>query len=182
MPHPVHAPQCDATNPRGLLPRAHRDRNDDRPGGGRARRLPGARRDRDRIEDRHAGKALQVGLLELGEPSLFTCPECPGILLRLKSGGGLRIRCHTGHAYTAASLLAELTEKVEEALWNAVRSVQESTLLMEHVAAHLREAGDEGLAATYRRKAAEALETSEWVTQAVMRHEVVGGESAETGR
>jgi two-component system, chemotaxis family, protein-glutamate methylesterase/glutaminase len=58
-------------------------------------------------------KALHVGVADLGEPSLFTCPECHGILLRLKAGGGLRFRCHTGHAYTADALLAELTESVE---------------------------------------------------------------------
>ena len=86
-------------------------------------------------------KALQVGLGEIGEPSMFACPECHGVLLRLKAGGGLRFRCHTGHAYTAAALLAELTESVEDALWNSIRSVEESSLLMDHIATHMQELG-----------------------------------------
>ena len=120
--------------------------------------------------------AYQLGLESLGEPSIFTCPECHGTLLRLKTGGGLRYRCHTGHAYTADSLLADLTEAVEGTLWDAVRSVQESALLMEHIAAHLQEAGNAERAKLYRGKAAQALERSEQVRQAAMRQEAVSEE------
>jgi two-component system chemotaxis response regulator CheB len=122
-------------------------------------------------------KALHYGLGELGEPSLFTCPECHGILLRLKTGGGVRFRCHTGHAFTADALLAELTESVEGVLWNAVRAVQESALLMEHIAAHVRESGDGALASAYESKAAEARGRAELVRRAVMGHEALSGET-----
>jgi two-component system chemotaxis response regulator CheB len=33
---------------------------------------------------------LAAGVFELGDPSLLTCPDCHGALLRLKTGGGLR--------------------------------------------------------------------------------------------
>src|SRR5262249_46832399 len=119
-------------------------------------------------------KALDVGVTHLGEPSLFTCPECHGTLLRLNTdGGGLRFRCHTGHAFTAAALLADLTESVEDALWNAVRSVEESSLLMQHLASHLREDGNEGSAALYELKAAAAGQRAELVKRVVMQHEIV---------
>jgi len=121
-------------------------------------------------------QALHAGFGDIGEPSLFTCPECHGTLLRMKSGGGVRFRCHTGHAYTADALLAELTESVEGVLWNAVRSVQESSLLMEHIAAHLRGTGAAELAAVYDRKAVEAQGRAEFVRRAVMRHETLSGE------
>jgi two-component system chemotaxis response regulator CheB len=121
-------------------------------------------------------KAIPAGLVGLGEPSLFTCPECHGILLRMKTGGGLRYRCHTGHAYTADALLSELTESVEGVLWNAVRSVQESSLLMQHIAAHVRESGHPDLAGRYDRKAAEAGERAELVRRVVMGHETVSEE------
>src|SRR4051812_28114126 len=51
--------------------------------------------------------ALQAGVMGLGPPSPYTCPECHGTLLQMKTGGLLRFRCHTGHAYTLSSLLAE---------------------------------------------------------------------------
>jgi two-component system chemotaxis response regulator CheB len=98
-------------------------------------------------------------------------------LLRLKAGGGVRFRCHTGHAFTADALLAELTESVEGVLWNAVRAVQESSLLMEHVAAPVRESGDGTLASVYERKAAEARGRADLVRRAVMGHETLSGET-----
>ena len=123
-----------------------------------------------------ADKALQWDVAESGEPSLFACPECHGTLMRMKVGGGVRFRCHTGHSYTADALLAEMTEVVEGTLWNAVRSVQESSLLMEHCAAHARENGQADLAALYDRKAVEARERAELVRRVVMGHEKLSGD------
>jgi two-component system chemotaxis response regulator CheB len=119
------------------------------------------------------GKALDVGVMRLGEPSAFTCPECHGALLQLKQGGMMRFRCHTGHAYSAGSLLAELTESVEDTLWTAVRSIQESAMLMRHLAEHLSN-GDAALAEQFLQKADEAQKRSEVVRQAVMNHEKMG--------
>lgn len=83
-------------------------------------------------------KALDAGVLELGEPSNFACPECHGVLLQVKDGGSLsRFRCHTGHAYSVESLLTEITEKMDEALWNSIRAFEEGELLMRHMAQHL---------------------------------------------
>jgi two-component system chemotaxis response regulator CheB len=122
-------------------------------------------------------KAMQVGVVDLGEPSLFTCPECHGSLLRIKNGGGLRFRCHTGHAYTADALLAELTESIESVLWTAVRTVQESSLLMGHIAEHVRQSGQQSdLAAKYDRKAADAMRRSELVRDALVGLETLSNE------
>src|ERR1044071_7386560 len=72
--------------------------------------------------------AREAGVTRLGAPSVFTCPECHGTLLQLKENGRTRYRCHTGHAYSADSLLADLTESVEETLWSAIRSIDESAI------------------------------------------------------
>jgi len=45
-------------------------------------------------------KALDAGVLQLGEPSNYACPECHGVLLQMKEGTLFRFRCHTGHAYS----------------------------------------------------------------------------------
>jgi two-component system chemotaxis response regulator CheB len=44
-------------------------------------------------------------IADLGPPSLFTCPECHGALVKLRDQHPLRFRCHTGHAFTAVSRL-----------------------------------------------------------------------------
>jgi two-component system chemotaxis response regulator CheB len=67
-----------------------------------------------------------------------------------------------GHAYTADALLAELTESVEGALWDAIRSVEERSLLRDHVPAHVQRVSDPSLASAYEQNAAEARQRRAW--------------------
>lgn len=78
----------------------------------------------------------EPAILELGEPSLFTCPDCHGSLLEVRDAVPARFRCHTGHGYTSASLDAELGEKIEDALWNAVRALEEHAMLLKQMSEH----------------------------------------------
>jgi two-component system chemotaxis response regulator CheB len=112
---------------------------------------------------------LESGLLRIGQLSPFTCPECHGVLLQLRSGRLLRFRCHTGHAFSARSLLAELSESIDDALWNTLRALDESVLLMRHVAEHLRQGGQD-LCTAYRftQHADETLQRADIVRQLVM--------------
>lgn len=82
-------------------------------------------------------KALDAGVLQLGEPSNYACPECHGVLLQMKEGTLFRFRCHTGHAYSIDSLLTDITEKMDDALWNSIRAFEEGELFMRHMAKHL---------------------------------------------
>lgn len=61
----------------------------------------------------------------LGDQAPFNCPDCGGVLWQMKHGQLLRYRCHTGHAFSAAALLARQSEKVEETLWVALRMFEE---------------------------------------------------------
>jgi two-component system chemotaxis response regulator CheB len=124
-------------------------------------------------------QGLHAGVERLGENSTFACPECHGVLHHVEHGGGMRFRCHTGHAYTADALLAELTESAEESLWNAVRSIEETSLLMQSIASRARDAGDGKLAEAYERKATETARRSELLRQLVLRHEIVSEERLE---
>jgi len=96
--------------------------------------------------------ALQAGVEKLGQLSLYTCPECHGALLQMMTGGLLRFRCHTGHAYTLNSLLAELTVSIEGAFWNALRAAQESVMLLRHISEHLRQSGEAEAAEAFARE------------------------------
>ncbi|MFN3997815.1 chemotaxis protein CheB [Algoriphagus sp.] len=67
---------------------------------------------------------------KIGEQAPFNCPGCGGVLWKVEKDKDLRFRCHTGHAYTAASLLTEQTEKMEETMWTALRMFEEHKNLL----------------------------------------------------
>lgn len=115
--------------------------------------------------------ALDAGVLKLGEPSNYSCPECHGVLLQLREGKRVRFRCHTGHAYSVESLLAEITEGVEDSIWSAIRSIEESVLLLRHMAEHL--GGDENghTAGQFLAQAQEAQRRADLVRRAVLTQE-----------
>ena len=69
-----------------------------------------------------------------GDPSLFTCPDCHGAMVRLRDATPPRFRCHTGHAFTALSLEAELAERIEASAWNTIRSLEEHVMLLNQMA------------------------------------------------
>src|SRR5690606_35196350 len=68
----------------------------------------------------------------LGDQVPFNCPGCGCVLWMINKDKDMRFRCHTGHAYTSSSLLAEQTKKIEETMWIALRMFEErKNLLME---------------------------------------------------
>lgn len=66
----------------------------------------------------------------LGEQVPLNCPGCGGMLWKIEEGPFLRFRCFTGHAYTAAALLAEQNNKIEETMWTALRMFEERRNLL----------------------------------------------------
>jgi two-component system chemotaxis response regulator CheB len=117
--------------------------------------------------------ALELGIIKLGDLSPFTCPECHGVLLQLKEGNLLRFRCHTGHAYSLNTLLAEVTQSIEEILWEGIRSIQASEMLMVHTAKHLREMNEHEAADLLLQKAEDAKRRANLVRQAVISNEIL---------
>jgi two-component system chemotaxis response regulator CheB len=115
--------------------------------------------------------ALESGIMSWGEPSVYACPECHGVLLQLKEGGNVRFRCHTGHAYSVDSLLAEFTDKTEETLWSAIRALEEGVLLMRDLAKHFGERHNDADAEALLTRAEEAQRRADLVRQAVMNHD-----------
>lgn len=110
--------------------------------------------------------ALEAGVLKMGSPSIFTCPECHGALLEISEGDRSRFRCHTGHAFSHESLLAELNGRIEDTLWIAIRTIQESALLMQHLAEHLNAQRHNEAAAVLASAACEAKQRADLVRQA----------------
>jgi two-component system chemotaxis response regulator CheB len=82
----------------------------------------------------------------IGPPSKFTCPECGGALWEIQDGKLLRYRCHVGHGYTAESLMAAQGEKLEDALWSALRALEETAGMRRRMANRARRGGWEIMA------------------------------------
>lgn len=60
-----------------------------------------------------------------GKLSAFACPDCRGALWEIEDGQLLRYRCHEGHAYSPQSLLSSKSDELEDALWSALRALDE---------------------------------------------------------
>jgi two-component system chemotaxis response regulator CheB len=73
-----------------------------------------------------------------GALSVFTCPECGGSLWQVDEQTVVRFRCHVGHACNGEALLAEQTEIPEAALWTAVRTFKDKTVLARQLAGQER--------------------------------------------
>jgi two-component system chemotaxis response regulator CheB len=87
---------------------------------------------RHRLENLIAeeGNALKGGVMGLGKVSQYTCPDCHGVLVQIEEGSVLRFRCHTGHAFSIKSLLVEVSEAIDNGLWDTIRALEERVLLL----------------------------------------------------
>ena len=95
---------------------------------------------------------------QIGRPSRYACPDCHGILWQVADGELIRFRCRVGHAYTAESMLSVHSESVENALYAALRALEESSSLSRQLA---RNAEQRGLASLVTRLDGKAAETEE---------------------
>lgn len=77
----------------------------------------------------------------------FTCPECGGPIYELRDGELVRYRCRVGHSFTGESMLAGQSEALEDALWNAYNTLQESALVAERMATDAHRRGHKHVAA-----------------------------------
>jgi two-component system chemotaxis response regulator CheB len=60
-----------------------------------------------------------------GKPSAFGCPDCGGVLWEIEDGNLVHYRCRVGHAFGPESLLAAQSDDIEDAMWVALRALEE---------------------------------------------------------
>lgn len=61
--------------------------------------------------------------------SVYTCPDCGGVMWEMDDQGLVSFRCHVGHAYSIQSLLVQQAEALEDGLWHAIRVLREKAIL-----------------------------------------------------
>lgn len=132
------------------------------------------------IEIAKGKNGLTMGILEKGTPSALACPECHGALTQFEEGKLLRYRCHTGHAHTAESLLASIRENVEKSMWEVMRGMEESHILLNKMADIMEEAGDVRSAEQYRREAQHIQNRAISVQRAIELADLSAGEVPQT--
>jgi two-component system chemotaxis response regulator CheB len=124
-----------------------------------------------------AGVSLpEKTVLELGELTPFTCPECHGTLIRIKEGNGFRFRCHTGHGFTSDALLEDIMQTVGELIWQTQRGFQEASMLLEHIGHHMLEQGEAPKAKVFLAKALELNQRASAFQRIAIGHESLSEE------
>ncbi len=69
----------------------------------------------------------------LGNLTSFSCPECGGPLWNVNDSSVDRFRCHTGHAFTAQTLAADLSSAAEQSLWVALRTMEDRARMFDRL-------------------------------------------------
>ncbi len=111
------------------------------------------------------------GILSMGDLTPLTCPECSGTLVSFREGHLIRYRCHTGHSYTASTLLADVTKSIEDTMWKSVRGLEESVILLNQAADQLEQGGQTDAAEKYRTQSAEALDRAHRIRELIFANE-----------
>jgi len=125
------------------------------------------------------GERIRPGRIYVAPPDHHLVIE-PGVVLQLKEDDRIiRFRCHTGHAYSLESLVAEIDEAIEESLRSALRSVEEKILLMNHIAEHVRAADSGSVTEQFLRAAQVAQRRADLVRQAVIQADISPATSAD---
>lgn len=95
---------------------------------------------------------------QLGEKSIYACPDCGGGLWNINKGGKGqgkvdRYRCHIGHSYSEKDLVVKQGEIFESTLWTALRIMEERKTLFRKMEDDHAKRGFSTLAKNYKEKA-----------------------------
>ena len=126
------------------------------------------------------GGAFEKGIMDVGELTPFTCPECHGALVKLMEGKMTRYRCHTGHGYSDSALLEGVMESTGEQLWQVMRSLEEAVMLIQHMSKDAEHAGNTHRAGALLVTAKDLEARAKSFHASVLNHESLSGDNIES--
>ena len=85
-------------------------------------------------EEQEASELMESQLAVDGAPTELACPDCGGALWEREDGDLVRFGCRVGHVYSPESLVAEHGKALEQALWAALRGLEERADLYRRMA------------------------------------------------
>jgi len=123
---------------------------------------------------------LETAAMLTRVPSPYSCPDCNGVLFRVDEDKQDRFTCHTGHGFSASALFDGYVDSVEQKLWESIRSMQETMMLLSESAARAVAAGEDAVAGTLTKTAfdlEERLETLRVIATKQPVAEILEGDS-----
>jgi two-component system chemotaxis response regulator CheB len=93
-----------------------------------------------------------------GEITGLTCPECQGGIWLTHEGRTARFRCRVGHEYSEETFAASQGDRVEIALWTALRALEERAALHRRMAERAATRSQRNRVERYEQVASDALE------------------------
>jgi len=103
-----------------------------------------------------------------GHSSPYSCPDCGGVLWEIKDGDFMRYRCRVGHAWTSDALLAKQADTLDDALWTALRALEESASLSRRIARRHQDRGSARLAERFEAQAVSLEARAKVIRDALM--------------
>jgi two-component system, chemotaxis family, protein-glutamate methylesterase/glutaminase len=100
-----------------------------------------------------------------GAPSAFACPDCGGVLWELADDELIRFRCRVGHAYSPDSLTTKQLQTLEDALWVALRAMEEQVALTKRLRDQASGRGQQQLAERFAKRQEHAESRAELIRQ-----------------
>ena len=122
-----------------------------------------------------AGEGLG-GLGLPGSPTGLSCPVCGGVLGEQADGDELKLECRIGHVVVLEALLDAKAAAVEDALWAAVRALDEKAALERRLSERAQQREDAEAAALHARVSRAAQRRAGIVRDVLVAHQVTPAE------
>jgi two-component system, chemotaxis family, protein-glutamate methylesterase/glutaminase len=107
--------------------------------------LPEGPHEVEDAEQQEESELIAAQLAVNGTPTELACPDCGGALWEREDGDLVRFGCRVGHVYSPESLVAEHGKALEQALWAALRGLEERADLYRRMARRAQVSGRPGI-------------------------------------
>jgi len=109
------------------------------------------------------------------QPTGLTCPKCNGGIWEHIVDGLPRYACRVGHEYGPDAFNSEQAERVEAALWTALRALEERAALHRRIAARQHANGNVRSAEEYSERADQSVQNALVLRELTKRFDVEEG-------